>query len=368
MRFLSKFFKRWYLYMLPLIIFPVVATVYAKKTLAVYESSALLFVYTPTDGLSNFSQYLSPAINGADAMSQALQSESFCVSVARGTDLAKRYDLTVQANQDTVTTLIKSELSITPTTVGQNLVTVTADDKNPQLAKEIVASFITAFTSYYANNQQVFIDQQVLLVQGQLQTAQSQWRQDTARLTQYFQANPSCRNNPGCTDPTLANLTQAVTLDQTTVNDLSGKLNTLNQEKDGLASGAASLFYVSDAPRVPLSTTLHLKQLIAYPLIGFGAALALVLLIVGIQTFADRRVYSTQDLKALTEDMDLDIPAIESVPVLRGIGRQNSQEDDADGSLSGILLPVLTVLPQLGSGHMAQELRRVIGVTVEDEE
>ncbi|MGH2515141.1 MAG: hypothetical protein ACRDHP_05750, partial [Ktedonobacterales bacterium] len=127
-------------------------------------------------------------------------------------------------------------------------------------------------------------------------------------------------------------------------------------------------FLVSDQPRLPLNTTLHLKKLAIYPLLGFAAALALVLLIVGIQTVADRRVYSTQDLKTVTEDMDLDIPIVESVPMLRSIGRSNGHDEDADGSISGILVPVLTVLPQLGTGQMTQELRRAIGVTVEGEE
>jgi uncharacterized protein involved in exopolysaccharide biosynthesis len=369
MRFLSKFFKRWYLYMLPLIIFPVVGTVYAKKTLAVYESSAQLFFTTPADGSGNINPYLSAAQNGAIAMQEDLQIETFCVTVAQGTGLATQYDLSSQAGRGAATARIQSEISITPTAVGPNLVTVAADDKNALIAQQIVSSVISAFSSYYSKYQKQFDDQQIVLVQNQLVSARSQFQQDQTALRQYYQVHPDCINSTDCatTDPTLNSDIQAVQQDEQAVTTLQSKLTALHQAKESLAAGAGSLFQVVGPPEMPLSTTLHLKQLIVYPLIAFGAALALVLLIVGIQTFADRRVYSTQDLKALTEDMDLDIPAIESVPVLRGIGRQTNQEEDADGSLSGILLPVLTVLPQLGSGHMAQELRRVIGVTVEDE-
>lgn len=366
MRFLSKFFKRWYLYLVLLLLFPVVATVYAKNTLSVYESTALLYVIQST----NNSGYLSPAQNGADAMSQALQSETFCVTVAKGTGLATVYNLNTQAGEDAATARIQSEITITPTAVGQNYVSVTVDDKNPQMARDIAASFISAFTANTAQLQTQFDEQQVALYQGQIQSEQSQLAQDQAKVAQYLQSHPQCINNTTCqdTDTTLAGLEQAVTQDQAAINDLKSKVSALNLEIDGLKSNAIQPYYLQDTPKVPLRTTLHLKKLIIYPIGGLAAALALIALIVGIQTLADRRVYTTKELKMLAEDMDLAIPAIESVPLLHGIGRQGVQDHDADGSLNGIFEPVLTVLPQLGNGQMTQELRRAIGVTVEVEE
>ncbi|HLZ23840.1 MAG TPA: hypothetical protein VKQ30_17140 [Ktedonobacterales bacterium] len=371
MRFLSKFFKRWYLYVLPLIIFPVVAALYAKNTLSVYESTALIFVYQPpADVASGFNGYLSPAINGADAMNQALQIETFCVQVAQGAGLATQYDLTSQVGKNAATARIQSEVSITATTVGQNLVSVTVDDKNPQTAQNIAASFVQEFQKYFADNQASFNQQQIAQYQSQIGSLRGQLVQDQAKLQQYYNAHPQCVNNPDCatTDPVLNGYLAAVNQDTQTITDLTDKVNALKQAADSTSTNAAGLFKTEDAPQPPLHTTLHLKKLIVYPIGGFVAALALILLIVGIQTVADKRVYNTQDLKSLTEDMDLNIPAIESVPVLRGIGRPNTQDEDADGSLNGILVPVLTVLPQLGNGHMTQELRRAIGVTVEGEE
>ena len=370
MRFLSKFFKRWYLYMLPIIIIPVVVTIFARNSLSIYESTALLVVNGQSSGTANFNSYLSPAQNGANAMNEALQSETFCVKVANGTDLAKQYNLTVQSDKDAVTARLQSEIAITPTTVGQSLVTIAVDDKSPQIAQEIAASFIEVFPNYFADSQLTFLQKEITLVNGQYQTAYSKLLQDQTKLQQYYHAHPQCLADTSCTaiDPTLSNLIETVSQDSASVNDISSKLNSLQLQEDGLTSGAGNLYFVSDPPTLPLYTTLHLKKLLVYPLAGLGVALALVVLIVGVQTLADKRVYSTQDLKLLTEDMDLDIPAIESVPVLRGIGRPNSQDDDVDGALNGILVPVLTVLPQLGAGQMTQELRRAVGITVEDEE
>lgn len=370
MRFLSKFFKRWYLYVLPLIIIPVVVTIYAKNTLSVYESTALLYINGQPAGTSVFNSYLSPSQNGANAMSEALQSESFCVLVAKSTDLANQLDLNVRANDDAVTTRIQSEITIAPTAVGQNLVSVTVDDKSPQMAQQIANAFVAVFPTFFADSQLTFLQKQIALENSQLDTAHSKLLQDQTKLQQYYQAHPQCLADTNCSaiDPALSNLIETVSQDSATVNDISSKLNSLQLQEDGLTSGAANLYYVSDAPTLPLHTTLHLKKLIVYPIGGLAAAIALIVLIVGIQTMSDKRVYSTQDLKLLAEDMDLNIPAIESVPVLRGLGRPNSQDDDTDGALNGILLPVLTVLPQLGAGQMTKELRHAIGVTVEGEE
>ena len=369
MRFLSKFFKRWYLYMVPLIVIPIVVTMYAKNTLSVYESTALLYVTNPTNGASGFNAYLSPAQNGANVMLEALQIESFCVSVAKSTDLASTYQLDAQWGQDAATARIQSEVTVTPTAVGQNLVTIAVDDKSPQMAQQIAAAVITQFSTYFSKTQLIFDQQNLSLYQGQLQGAQSKLQQDQTRLKQYLDIHPEDVQNPSAatTDPTLNSYNEAVTQDQQAVSELSAKINAIQLEEDSL-SGGSSFFIVSDAPRVPLRTTLHLKKLIVYPIGGLAGALALIALIVGIQTFLDKRVYSTQDLKSIVEDMDLNIPAIESIPVLRGIGQRTSQDTDMDGSVNGVLVPVLTVLPHLGNGHMNQELRRAIGVTVEDEE
>lgn len=115
MRFVAKFFRRWYLYLIPIIVLPVLATMYGKQALTVYESSALIYINKPSainGATTSFNQYLSPGQNGANAMNEALLSETFVVSVAKKTDLAKLYDLNSQYGQDAVTVRIRGEVSI----------------------------------------------------------------------------------------------------------------------------------------------------------------------------------------------------------------------------------------------------------------
>lgn len=371
MRFLAKFFRRWYLYMLPMLVLPVLATMYGTQSLTVYESSALIYINTPSavTGLtSTFSQYLSPAQNGANAMNEAMLSETFVVSVAKATDLAKYYDLNSQYGQDAVTALIRAEVTIAATTVGQNTLTVTVDNKSPHLAQQMANALITEFKLYFNQGRRDVDQKQITFLQGQLNDAKAKVNQDQTRVTEYLQAHPSTL--PGqTTDPALATLEQQLTTDNTQVSTLQGQLSNLQFDLAAANDGVSNVFSVSDAPRLPLASTLHLKKLIIYPLGGLGAALALVILIVGVQTLTDRRVYSKDDLRTITENMELDIPTIEAVPMLRGLGRRHDPDDDpSESGISGVLVPVLTVLPQLGAGQMTHELRRAVGVMVEDDE
>lgn len=372
MRFVAKFFRRWYLYLLPVIVLPVLATMYGKQALTVYESAALIYINKPTainGASSSFNQYLTPGQNGANAMNEALLSETFVVNVARKTDLAKLYDLNSQYGQDAVTVRIRGEVNIAATAVGQNTLTVAVDDKSAHMAQQLAQALIDQFGVYFTQGQQNWDQTQIAFFNQQLQSANDQVRQDRDRLTEYLQQHPNVLTNTQQTDPTYQSLNQQLQSDQAQVNTLNNNLSSVNLDLAAAQSGVSNVFSEEDKPRVPLSSTLHLKKLVVYPAGGLGAALALIVLIVGVQTLTDRRVYSKNDLRTITENMELDIPTIEAVPVLRGLGKQHTTDDDpAESGISGVLVPVLTVLPQLGAGQMTHELRRAVGVMVEGEE
>lgn len=372
MRFLSKFFHRWYLYILPIILLPVVATLYGQQTLSVYESSALLYINKPSAvnaGTTAFDQYLTPAQNGANAMNEALLSETFAVRVAQATDLAKKYDLSSQQGQDDATTRLRSEVLIVASGVGENTVTVTVDDKSPTLAQQIAVSLIQQFTTYFAQGQLDLDQKQIAFYQQQLSAAQSLVQRDQIRVSEYLQAHPNDLASTAQVDPQLEGLQQQLSSDQDQVNKFNVQLSSVQFDLAAAQSGVTDIFIQKDAPRLPLKSTLHLKKLIVFPLGGLGAALALIALIVGVQTMTDHRVYSKDDLRAITENMELDIPTIEAVPVLRGLGKHQGPDDDqTDSGISGVLVPVLTVLPQLSAGEITHELRRAVGVLVEDDE
>lgn len=370
MRFLAKFFRRWYLYVLPMIVLPILATMYGKQVLTVYESSALLHINQPIGNSSTtFSQYMSPAENGASAMNEALLSETFVVSVARNTDLASVYDLDSQYGQDAVTARIRSDVGIVASSVGQNTIFVTVDERSPHLAQQLAQQLIAQFGIYFNLSALSYDQTRIAFFSQQLKDAQAKVTQDEAHISEYLQSHPSILPTDARTDPALTTLQQQLTDDQTQVTSYNDQLSGLKFDLAAAQSGVSDIFHVEDDPQVPLSSTLHLKKLVVYPIGGLGAALALIVLIVGVQTITDRRVYSSNDLHTITENMEIDIPTIEAVPMLRGLGKRHSpRDDDAESGISGVLVPVLTVLPQLSAGQMRHELQQAVGVMVEDDE
>jgi hypothetical protein len=370
MRFLAKLLKHWYLYLIPLLLLPAAGTLYGKQKLSVYETSALLYVNNAnslTGTNTDFSAFSSPAQNGADWMNEMLQSATFVVGVARSTDLDHLYDLTNRTDKDIVVSRIRGDVVILPLGVGGHLVTVTVDDKNPTIALQ-VANALIAYSSNYAENQRLtqdqhnetFINQQLTLVQAKILT-------DVQKLTDYKKAHPDSGTVGKAPDPQQQQLQDAYDTDQANYVKLHNQLVSIQYDEAAASTGTSKIFDVQDYPLLPLRTTLHLKGLIPYFGGGLAAALALILLIVGTRTVLDRKVYSTHDLRNITEEMELDIPLLTEIPVLETLTRSNRRQHD-DDVLSGVLVPILTVLPQSSTEVLNHEIRSAVGVSVMDDD
>lgn len=368
MRFLSKFLKRWYLYIIPMLVFPVVATIYAKQTQTIYETSALLYVQSPnsiTGSNPDFNPYNTPAQNGASLMNELMQSNNFVAGVATLTDLANQYDLSSRTDKDLVTARIRGDVVIA-SGAGSNNVFLVVDDKSPKIALQIAQSLISSFSTYFEDQRlaqdqksETFLTQQINIVKAKV-------AQDLAAVNQYQQTHPGTSTgvdrNP---DPQLQTLQQQLLTDASTEQTLVQQLNSIKYDEAAASTDASKTFNVLDDPLLPLKPTLHLKKLALYAAGGFAAALALVGLIVGLQTMRDRRVYSILDLRNIVEQLELEIPAFNAIPVIQSLGPGRGSRDD--DILSAVLVPILTVLPQQGD-EASQENRRTVGTTAAHDE
>lgn len=370
MRFLAKFLERWKLYLIPVVLIPILATIYGQHKLSVYESSAYVRVEhaavignTSIGGI-NGNSYNTPAQNAVDAITELLQSRTFLIRVAQHSDLAKQYDLNnSRADQDVVVSRLQQEATVAPSTVGQETFNVVVDDKSAVLAQQLVRSLISQFTDDIKQRELNGYAQEAAIVQEQIIQTQGQIAQDLAHISQYKATHPGVTDTTP--DPTYQIYQDALTQDAATLKSENGQRDTLSQEKAAIENGTLNVFTVLDAPRQPLKPTLKLKKLIIYPGGGLALALALIALIVGLQTALDRGVYTQQDIRSLLEELDMDIASIEAVPVLHGIGDRVRDEDEG-ATYSGVLVPVLTVLPQLSSEEMSHELRRAVGIGADE--
>jgi uncharacterized protein involved in exopolysaccharide biosynthesis len=364
MRYLRTLVKHWYLYLVPLIIIPVLVTLYGFNKLTLYESHALLYVDKPVllqSDQTGWNPYLSPAQNEATEMQQQLAFQSFVVGVAAETELAQRYNLNTDAGKLQAYARLTSEITI-DAPGGPNVLRISASDKDPLLAQQIVAALLAYFQSYYQTNRLNIDKQAQTFYRGQLTAANATVDQDNAKILEYCRTHQEACVPPYQIDPALAELQSQLTLDQQSVKDLTSALTAIERDMQATDSSASSFFQVKDAPSVPTLSLDKKKLLTTYTGGGLAAALALVALIVFIRTQLDRKVYGEDDLRIIQEDLGLPLGGgIVTLPVIAGMDAPPHANGDPDDALDGILVPVLTALPRLRAQDVKRELRKAAG-------
>jgi uncharacterized protein involved in exopolysaccharide biosynthesis len=365
MRFLRTLVKHWYLYLVPVIIIPLVVTLYGFNKLTLYSSTANLYVDRPvllTNDQSNWNTYLTAAQNEATEMQQLLAFQSFVVGVAGKTDLAQLYDLSTDAGKSQAYARLTSEIAIDAPS-GPNVLVVTVNDKDPHLAQQIVTALLAYVQSYYQSHRQELDQQAQTFYQGQLQTAESSVAADAAKIQEYCRSHQESCSPLAQIDPALSELQAQLAQDQQTANDLKSQLTAIQRDMQATDSSASTLFRVMDAPQLPTKPTLDKKKLlVTYTGGGLAAALALVALIVFLRTVLDRKVYGEDDLRIIEEDLGLTLGGgIVTLPVIAGMDAPAHANGDPDDALDGILVPVLTALPRLRAQDVRRELRKAAG-------
>src|SRR5260370_20415470 len=199
MRFLGKLLKHWYLYLIPVLLLPAAGTLYGKQKLSVYETSALLRIYssdTVAGANPQFNQYVRPAQNGSDMINEYMQSNSFVVTIAESTDLRQQYDLTNGADNYIVVQRIRGDVLVNPTGVGGHNVTLIVDDKDPQLAKQIAQAVIAVTVSYFGTRRLEYDKHAETSLGQQRDVALAQLARDTKVLAAYFSIHPDANYRP----------------------------------------------------------------------------------------------------------------------------------------------------------------------------
>lgn len=367
-KFLAKLLKRWYLFIIPVLLLPSAAAFYESGKTTFYKTSGRIFVAKPsyasgTSGTS-WNQFASSGQNGANLLNEMISFRQFSVKVAGDTDLARTYDLSSRGGQDAAYARIGGDVSAVPSIGAADSMTLIVTDHDPQMALQIANAVLKEF-SPYIGQQELADDQKVeAFDQQELDTYKSALTQDDAQITQYVNQHPDLKIG-GPTDPTLDQLVQQQTLDKAQVTKYSEELNSLRYDESAITTGTANLFTVIDPPQLPLAPSHTYKKLIEYTAGAFALALALIALIVGAQTLLDRKVYESRDVLNIIEDLELDIPVIESVPVLPE-GKSASKNGRDQGGLSSAIMPVLMVLPPISDEQTIQDFRQATGVLVED--
>jgi hypothetical protein len=337
MRYLRTLLRHWALYAIPLLLLPAIMTAYGYYSLRTYKSEALLFFqrpsFLPTVGIG-WDSNKTPAQNQADAITELLGSETFMTGIAGRTGLRYVYHLDTQAGRDAAFARLTTDLVVQPTQTGADTLTITAQDSDRWYAQEIVQATITQYTKYYENHRLQADQQAITFFTDQATAEQNLVTQDANHIALYLRGHPEKPAAP--LDPELFALQQTQNQDQNTLNHTTDNLKLAHDDYQA-TNAAGSLVQVLDAPTVPLHSSLVKRKLLLDTGIGFGIALALVALVVVFLTRRDRRVYFTQDLLAIGEELDWDLPTVQHFPILKELflspdaKRVIGDGDDASG-------------------------------------
>ncbi|MBF6590203.1 MAG: hypothetical protein IVW57_06675 [Ktedonobacterales bacterium] len=355
MRFLATLHRRWYLYIFIVLMLPIALTFYARQRLAIYESTAQLFVNRPAQLSAltsrSYNSYLNPNTNEANSMNELLQTNAFAAQIAAGTRLAGAYDLSSTTGQVAAAQRVRGDTSITASTVGPDAILITVQDKNPAVAQEIATSLINLVIAYDTRTQLLLDKEAETFYVQQLTAAKTLLARDGQRIADYQRAHPEVLATTGVVlDPTYQQLQSQNRQDQDNVAQLQATLTTIQLDEAAAKSGIKTIT-VQDPPQMPLKPIVPTKKLILYTVGGLAGGIALVLLIVGSLTLINRRVYSVDDVEAVFADLDQGAPTIETLPVISEKDWQTRPGSEQPSDLAHLLAPVLT--PRRLNGRLA---------------
>jgi len=245
-----------------------------------------------------------PAQTQATALNELLQTRTFALAIAHGTDLASTLGLAqdVLANRQRLDDALYGEISknVIATPDGTNLFVIDYINRNPLVAQRVLnlviknyASQSTAFA--VAEGQQLLAGYQTSLA-----TAQADAQASAQAEAQYIAAHPNLAPQQLANDPHYGLLHAKTQQDQTAVQNIQETIDTINQEINTQGSGVDSLFKMIDAPNLPIQPVSRAKLYLLSGGIGLGGGLLACALYIVILVRRDRAVYMASDLQKVT--------------------------------------------------------------------
>jgi capsular polysaccharide biosynthesis protein len=277
--------KYWYLYLIPLLLIPIAATLYGLRRVTMYESNATISVRTNTF-LRDFqaqddTTFASKAQNVADSMTQLLQSGSFLVSVAKDTSLATMYDLSTPGGQDAAIGRF-GNITVSANNTRNIVFVNTADPASPQVAQELANGIVKEFVAFYAAKELDTLTAAQDFYTKQLDDINTKVAADSKAVSEYQTQHPEVLTPVGENDPTWVQLKNQLTTDQTTQNTLQADILAVQQAMAAANSGASYDVKPLDPAPLPTSATIDVRMLLVYPIKALLAVLVLFAIMTGI--------------------------------------------------------------------------------------
>jgi uncharacterized protein involved in exopolysaccharide biosynthesis len=344
-KYLDIFFHHLIAFLVVMVVAPLGISVVLILRYPTASAAAALWSDNPTylgvggSEVSNWNQYLTPAQNTADIMSQIVQTGTFGKQVARQLDSQHVWQNDLERS-DTLGQYDKS-LKVTP--AGSHLVAISFTCPRADLCVKVLQTTISLYQQTLDQQQQQQAKAASAFYQQQLQQAQQALQSDQNALEAYLVKNPSLRSptagsqtsgsgqqpstsgsaqqpstsgsgsqssTNGTVPAQLAQLSQQVTTDQNNVQNLQGKLDAARFNSSAAYAINNSAIKVVDKPTAfPQGMLGSLpKQKLA---ITWAACLGLGLATLLALGWLDRTAGDARDVQKA-----LDVPVLAQIPHL----------------------------------------------------
>jgi uncharacterized protein involved in exopolysaccharide biosynthesis len=297
----ESLFRRWPLYLLPLLLITGFGLLAAKSVVKRYVSIGTVNVASTTFlsgqtsvNAPNFG-YESPATKTARDINQHLGSEAFVRSVVSNAGLTTA----IRTGQLTLNDI---RSNVTAAATGDNLLQIIATTKDPLLSQKLASSLMTSYTAYILSTQTAQYEAAVTYHQENLKADAAALDAANAALLDYLAKNPApaLGARPDLQTVLIDRLTAAVTSAQTRRDGEQGQLGQAQLAIKQAESDIGQRLQVVDQPLVPSSPQpIKLKRALT---LGIYLILGLVVSVTALVVSAllDRTVRSNGDVLSLT--------------------------------------------------------------------
>lgn len=299
---------------IPVLLVPVIVVALTGGS-ASYQSRATVWVTDPLGdakaSVGQSSTYLSPAQNQVQALNDLLATNAFRRTVALNAGIVSPGD-SAQAIETTAT-----RMSITATTGGVNLLSITARADTAQHAQAIVSSVIAGYQARGTEEIERAAASSEEYYKQQLSIAQQSFDKRKEELGNYLRANPKAADptNPASLDLNYRTLVTQVDQQSKLVDGLVQSLQGVQLRQASAPQSQAASFNVQDTasrPANPLPVSVSKTYGLPFAGVLFGLLISCAYVYFKFRT--DHTIRTGADLA------DIAVPLLGSVPELRPAG------------------------------------------------
>lgn len=325
-RLLETFFRRWWLFLLPFVLFTAVGVAKAMTTSTGYQSVGVVDVSSETL-LSQLTSvrgdvfgYETPATSTARTINSLLGTDQFVEAVAEDAGL------TGALSRGEVSLFgLRSSIGAAPQ--GDSLLRVAATTANPELSARLVQSTIESFIQYVVDGEvsesraaEAFFEDQIELYSAEVDRAQ-------AALREYVVANPGgpLDDRPLDEQIEINRLTSAVDVAAARLATAQQKSEEARLATEQSTDDVRQRLRIVDSPEVPSAPQPFLRDAVTTVAVFMIVGILLTCAGVVLATVADRSVRTADDVEQL-----LELPLLASVPEVRRTRSRRSRRSARD--------------------------------------